>query len=389
MGIKARRAALGKRLRQQRPPDQSTPTFRYQWVDGLLAVMGSLVCAGIVSLVLWLIAHPIKHENRLEFIKTALTVTGFIGVVLAAVYAYRKQRLTEAESHRADSIALGDRYSAAASQLADSSAAVRMAGVYAMARLADDWPAQGQTCVDVLCAYLRMSPATGVDSVQDEEVRATILQVIRDRVRIRPEKKPGAQVPSDWRSYSLNFTGVRFARQVDFEMSEFKGRVTFERAIFDMSATFNGCLFGVGQFSGAHFLGDVDFESANFGGTASFSGAAFGGESAYFNAIWFKEHANFEGGVLEEHIGGFTKAKFYFYQSSFSKTATFDNRKFESDVDFDAAEFKAIASFKEVEFRAEASFRGTDFAVSPQGSPVFNGRYLGDSALFQAPSLEV
>ena len=35
-------------------------------------------------------------------------------------------------------------------------AAVRSAGVYAMAGLADDWEANRQTCVDVLCAYLRM-----------------------------------------------------------------------------------------------------------------------------------------------------------------------------------------------------------------------------------------
>ena len=35
-------------------------------------------------------------------------------------------------------------------------AAVRLAGVYAMAGLADDWPENRQTCVDVLCGYLRM-----------------------------------------------------------------------------------------------------------------------------------------------------------------------------------------------------------------------------------------
>jgi hypothetical protein len=32
---------------------------------------------------------------------------------------------------------------------------VRLAGVYEMARLADDWADQRQTCVDVLCACLR------------------------------------------------------------------------------------------------------------------------------------------------------------------------------------------------------------------------------------------
>ena len=32
-------------------------------------------------------------------------------------------------------------------------AAVRLAGMYAMAGLADDWKENRQTCVDVLCAY--------------------------------------------------------------------------------------------------------------------------------------------------------------------------------------------------------------------------------------------
>ena len=55
---------------------------------------------------------------------------------------------------------LNERFATAAGQLgSDQPAAVRLAGVYAMAGLADDWnfaKANQQTCVDVLCAYLRM-----------------------------------------------------------------------------------------------------------------------------------------------------------------------------------------------------------------------------------------
>ena len=50
-----------------------------------------------------------------------------------------------------------ERFATAADRLgSDKPAAVRLAGVYAMAGLADDWEANRQTCVDVLCAYLRM-----------------------------------------------------------------------------------------------------------------------------------------------------------------------------------------------------------------------------------------
>src|SRR5579859_5410995 len=52
---------------------------------------------------------------------------------------------------------LNERFATAAGQLGgDKPPAVRLAGVYAMAGLADDWEKNRQTCVDVLCAYLRM-----------------------------------------------------------------------------------------------------------------------------------------------------------------------------------------------------------------------------------------
>ncbi|WP_405476451.1 hypothetical protein [Streptomyces sp. NBC_00009] len=90
-----------------------------------------------------------------------------MAAVLAGVYAYRKQLLAEGDSHRADASQLSERYSTAAEQLGHEQAAVRLAGAYAMARLADDWPEQRQVCVDVLCAYLRMPyeadpPSSGI-----------------------------------------------------------------------------------------------------------------------------------------------------------------------------------------------------------------------------------
>src|ERR1700739_2650634 len=52
---------------------------------------------------------------------------------------------------------LNERFTTAAEQLGNyNKPAVRLAGVYAMAGLADDWEENRQTCVDVLCAYLRI-----------------------------------------------------------------------------------------------------------------------------------------------------------------------------------------------------------------------------------------
>ena len=84
---------------------------------------------------------------------------------------------------------LNERFATAAGQLGgDKPPAVRLAGVYAMAGLADDWPENRQTCVDVLCAYLRLpyEPDPGEDAPGPErlafrasrEVRHTVIRVI-------------------------------------------------------------------------------------------------------------------------------------------------------------------------------------------------------------------
>src|SRR5689334_22112552 len=78
---------------------------------------------------------------------------------------------------------LNERPATAAEQLGgDKSPAIRLAGVYAMAGLADDWKENRQTCVDVLCAYLRLpyEPDPGPDAPErlafqaSREVRHTV-----------------------------------------------------------------------------------------------------------------------------------------------------------------------------------------------------------------------
>ena len=84
---------------------------------------------------------------------------------------------------------LNERFATAAEQLGcNKPSAVRLAGVYAMAGLADDWHENRQTCVDVLCGYLRMpyDPDPGESATRTKsglpsgsrEVRHTVIRVI-------------------------------------------------------------------------------------------------------------------------------------------------------------------------------------------------------------------
>ena len=99
----------------------------------------------------------------METFKAALGIAAGIGAVVALAVAYRRHRIEESQSHRDDQRLFTERFGSAAEQLGHDQPALRLAGVHAMARLADDWDEQRQTCIDVLCAYLRL-PLSFVES---------------------------------------------------------------------------------------------------------------------------------------------------------------------------------------------------------------------------------
>ena len=67
---------------------------------------------------------------------------------------------------------LNERFATAAGQLGSDKPAIRLAGMYAMAGLADDWEKNRQTIVNVICAYLRM-PFSATDPAGKPEPKAT------------------------------------------------------------------------------------------------------------------------------------------------------------------------------------------------------------------------
>src|SRR5207244_6090599 len=84
-------------------------------------------------------------------------------------------------------------------------APVRLGGLYALERVAQNNPDQRQTVVNVLCAYLRMpyqlpeDPPTEDhrERVQEREVRLTSQRLLADHLRPRNPKNPLA---TSWRN---------------------------------------------------------------------------------------------------------------------------------------------------------------------------------------------
>ena len=277
---------------------------------------------------------------------------------------------------------LNERFVTAAGQLAgDQPPTVQVAGVYAMAGLADDWEESRQTCVDVLCAHLRMpyesDPGKKATDPQrrafqaSREVRHTVIRVITAHL------KDDASV--SWERLDYDFTGVVFdggdfrganfsGGNVNFASAQFSGgevyfgranfsgaKVYFDRATFSRSKVdFTGAQFSGGEvhFAFAEFSGgQVDFPYAEFSGSeiyfsgAKFSGAAVGFDTAKFSGS--KVHflgAQFSGGTV-----GFGLAKFS------GGTVDFDTARFSGGrVDFSYAKFSGGT----VSFTSTTNFSG-------------------------------
>ncbi|WP_328988833.1 pentapeptide repeat-containing protein [Kribbella sp. NBC_01245] len=382
--------------RERRDRDLArTPKFGPLLLQGTVAVLLAIGGAvGLYLLLAWLLgvsphlsgptagqpSLPRADQQKLlaDLVKVALGLAAGIGAAFALVVSFRRARAEEASSHRDDRRLFSSRYQDAADLLGSDKAAVRLAGIYAMARLADDWHEQQQQCIDVLCAYLRL-PYNTLDSDPSErgdhgergerEVRLTVIRLISAHLQ------PSAT--RSWQGRDLDFTGAVFdggrfsgavfsGGKVDFTGAQFTGgTIDFTGAQFTggtidfTEAQFTGgtvhfrlarvdggrVYFTKAQFAG----GSVDFLAAEFtdggipsdereqftGGTVSFAGAEFSGGTVSFHRV------NFGGGRVYFSNAQFSGATVYFRDARFSGgTVYFDRAQFSGGgVDFDEARF--------------------------------------------------
>ncbi|MER7515921.1 hypothetical protein [Streptomyces sp. NPDC126499] len=248
----------------------------------ITAFVVSSVCAWLIfagmahltggSVGLWPDRAASLPPNRLfDLTRSTVTAAGLLAGVFAIVYAYRKQKIEEANSFRADADSLGARYQSAAELLGNESSAVRLAGVYSLSRLADEDSAQRETICRLLCGYLRMSYDPDNPPPGEREVRHTIIGVIAEHLQ-----DPAA--PDTWCGYQLDFSG----------------------AIFDG-----------GSFAGSHFVNTrVDFSGCRFvAGTTHFDGCSFESVEVDFGdgesdpAIFDGGHLHFIGAHFKDGAG--------------------------------------------------------------------------------------
>ncbi|SFW90762.1 pentapeptide repeat-containing protein [Amycolatopsis australiensis] len=338
----------------------------------LLLAVAVVAAAGLGAL-LWLLLGrpPIRQAggwtaaDSFDFAKIVLAVVGGVGAVVALVVAYRKQQLGEAAERREDIKLFAERFTKASDQLGSDKAAVRLAGVYALEDLAQGTPAQRQTIVNVLCAYLRMpylhpvadrpaaEQAPGPDREENErrqqelQVRLTAQRILR--AHLRPADPAGF-----WRDLDLDLTDAKLAdfdfgqcqvRTARFRGAEFTGRADFAAARFGGDA-----LFGE-----ATFLGPVEFGEAVFGGSAAFGGAGFR-DLVRFSETRFGGDARFDDASFA-WLAGFDGA-------AFGGVAGFDGARFD-EVWFTRAQFGGPVRFSGTTIDGPADFTGARIRIDP------------------------
>jgi len=168
--------------------------------------------------------------------------------------------------------------------LVSPAAAVRLAGVYALARIADDSVRDRPTCLKVLCAYLRMPYDPDADPPAERQVRTTAQMTIAERLR------PGHS--GFWTDADVDLTG---AYLIGLDMSTTTmGYFKAFGATFSGNAWFGEATFSrYAQFTKTTFYGDAWFGEAVFNGYTQFTAATFY-KGAQFAKTTFPEPISFD-----------------------------------------------------------------------------------------------
>ena len=305
-------------------------------------------------------------HDPLDRIKVTLTALGGVGAVGYLVIKYRERAALE--RGEAD-----EKLVRAVQQLGDPSPQVRIAGVYALAEVADTYEGPyHQRVVDILCGYLRTdrllknsngetryasnkdgSPNYDLPLSSDGPVESAILSIIANHLRspcADSDNKDGDSATSGpWSSYRIDLHNTTLTEQVNFADCHFKQLDLRRAKLLDLAI-----------FSRSHFIGSASFEYSTFK------------QPARFDRTHFESTSSFHGANFERDTH-FNDVKFdlasYFNEVTFAGTSKFCGTLFYNLCDFTGSTFMQDALFKETEF-FKAKFdkctfmQGVDFTPS-------------------------
>ena len=289
------------------------------------------------------------QTNKLDQVKTTLTMVGGVGGVSYLVIKYRER--STSERGEADEKLLH-----AVQQLGENSPQVRIAGAYALADVADTYEGSyHQRVVDILCGYLRTDrllkdsagntrylihedgfPDCNYPLTADSSVESAILHILAAHLRTtRPNLNSSKVVelsgPEVWSKCKLDLHGATLTEPVN------------------LSSCYIGSLYA----QDATLFNQLSLSSSHIDGHTFFYGATFKQE-AEFKDTHFEFPAVFDFVKFEKDV--------YFNRAIFSYKSSFECTKFTSSAWFEDASFNLIGFIKS-RFYGDAHFRGVNPSV--------------------------
>ena len=408
-----------------------------------------LFTALVIAYLLWILwtgtwrltlTDDLDDKARIEIAKIVLAIVGGLGGVVFLTIGYRKQCDGEAAEAREQSKHFHERFSSAAEQLGSDAARIRMAGVYGMVALADDWDAGRQRCINVLCAYIRAPYEPPIDleetasddererhksATEEREIRRAILDEFGDRLRAEPfdgrtwhyhkfdlssavidAGNMSNAIFTDMTAMDLSnaifppgsFTlaGSKFQKgcAVIFRNAQFTGGiVSFSRAVFCSDISFEGtkCLAGEILFNDASVLGGcLDFSNSEISGCKVMfdRSSCVEGQISFTSSKLLEGTISFDLAKLDGVSVMFSSAECRGVQITF-----FDSMLRGGQIDFSATEFHGGSMcFNRVKFSGiEGFFTGVKFWDGYISFSLFNvsaGFLFFDSAKFYGGQFE-
>lgn len=317
---------------------------------------------------------PAAETAPLETVKVSLTTIGGIGAVGYLVIKFRER--SDAERSEADTKLL-----AAVQQLGSNSPQVRIAGVYALADVADTFRGEyRQRVADILCGYLR----TNRDARSDGAVESTIISVLGKHLRKQTKKGASHSASSQaieadqlWCDCTIDLHGATLTEQLKLHNTYIAGSASFRDAAFIGGTQFDSATFAAyADFSGATFHSESHFNGTIFEDGVSFSNTQFEGAVAFHGA---NIHGTLLSGLHPETLERITiREAISFHSATFNDQAVFDFATFFDNVDFDNVIFRQEVSFWSTHFEGDTYLNDTLF----ESDVSFFGTYFAGAVLF-------
>ena len=317
-----------------------------------------------------------------ELLSTTLAAVGGIGAVGYLVIKYREQASTEREELRQNEGEADKKLADAVQQLGSKSPQVRIAGVYALADVADTYGSEkygvdyNKRAVEILCGYLRT-----VRSDNDEPVESAVFSILSNHLTPPAHSFSNSNI-GPWSRYTIDLRGAILKETINFKgaciasldcrQAEFHGKADFTDAHFDAYTHFDQAHFyHQANFTGAQFQHNNDpnlitsFVNTHFYNKATFNEAHFY-HQANFTGAQFQHNA--KSNLITSFVGTHFHAEVTFLEAHFHQNVDFNNSQFQQNCKnadlgtrFQRAHFDGNTYFDNAHFYHQANFTGAQF----------------------------